>query len=68
MKISVPPHIYEQAAQIVAARYSDQVEVQFLFMPVRFGGVQAYASFSRRLRPGRAVLDGGRAGRARTVT
>jgi hypothetical protein len=44
MKISVPPHIYEQAAQIVAARYSDQVEVQFLFMPVRFGSIDAYAN------------------------
>jgi hypothetical protein len=44
MKISVPPHVYEQAAQIVSAQYRDVASVQFLFMPVRFGSIDAYAN------------------------
>lgn len=43
MKISVPPHVYEGAAPIVAARYGNSVNVRFVFMPVRFGGAEAYA-------------------------
>jgi hypothetical protein len=54
-KLSVPGHVYESAALIVAGRYGNQAAVKFTFMPVRFGGVQAYASFSQRLRPGRKL-------------
>ena len=56
-KLSVPGHVYEDAALIVAGRYGNQAAVKFTFMPVRFGGVQAYAKFSRRLRPGRKLSD-----------
>jgi hypothetical protein len=65
-KMSVPGHVYEGAALIVAGRYGNQAAVKFTFMPVRFGGVQAYASFSRRLRPGRKLSDKAR-GLARQV-
>lgn len=54
-KMQVPGHVYEDAPQIVAGRYCNQASVKFTFMPVRFGGVQAYASFSKRLRPGRKL-------------
>lgn len=43
MKISVPPHVYEDTAPLVAARYGNSVNVQFVFMPLRFGSVAAYA-------------------------
>jgi hypothetical protein len=56
-KMSVPGRVYQTGALIVAGRYGNQVAVRFTFMPVRFGGVQAYASFSRRLRPGRKLND-----------
>ena len=42
-KMSVPGHVYEDAALIVAARYGNQAAIAFVFMPVRFGSVQAYA-------------------------
>jgi hypothetical protein len=41
--ISVPHHVYEKAESIVAARYGNSVNVQFVFMPVRFGSVADYA-------------------------
>ncbi|NEL61297.1 hypothetical protein G3V73_23860, partial [Escherichia coli] len=44
MKMSVPGHIYEDSVQIVAARYGNQANVRFVFMPVRFGSVDAYAN------------------------
>ena len=56
-KMIVPGHVYEDAALIVAGRYGNRVAVKFTFMPVRFGGVQAFASFSRRLRPGRRLSE-----------
>ena len=56
-KMSVPGHVYQTGALIVAGRYGNQAAVKFTFMPVRFGGVQAYASFSKRLRPGRKLND-----------
>lgn len=43
MKLSVPGHVYEKAAQIVADRYGNQASIEFTFMPVRFGSVQDYA-------------------------
>lgn len=43
MKITVPAHVYEETALIVASRYGNQVDVRFDFMPVRFGSVQAYS-------------------------
>lgn len=54
-KMTVPGHIYEEAAQVVAGRYGNRAAVRFTFMPVRFGGVAAYAAFSRRIRPGRKL-------------
>src|SRR5258708_28294385 len=42
-KISAPGHVYEETAPLIAARYGNSVNVQFTFMPVRFGDVQAYA-------------------------
>lgn len=44
MKMSVPPHVYERAAPVIAGRYGNSVSVKFLFMPVRFGSVEAYAA------------------------
>lgn len=43
IKVSAPPHVYEETAPLVAARYGNSVNVQFTFMPVRFGSVQAYS-------------------------
>ena len=56
-KMIVPGHVYQDAALIVAGRYGNRVAVKFTFMPVRFGGVQAFAAFSRRLRPGRRMSE-----------
>lgn len=52
MRMSVPPNVYEQAQQVVAARYGNQVNVKFVFMPVRFGDVAAWADFSKLSRAG----------------
>src|SRR5437870_2457151 len=35
-QMSVPGHVYEDAAVIVAARFSNSASVKFTFMPVRF--------------------------------
>lgn len=43
IKVSVPPHVYEETAPLITARYGNSVSVQFVFMPVRFGSVQAYS-------------------------
>jgi hypothetical protein len=56
-KMSVAGHVYEDAALIVAGRYGNRAAVKFTFMPVRFGDVQAFAAFSRRVRPGRKLSD-----------
>lgn len=56
-KMTVPGHVYEQAAQLVAARFGNQAQIKFTFMPVRFGDVETYAAFSRRIRPGRRLSD-----------
>lgn len=57
LTMSVPPHVYEDAAAIVAGRYGNRAAVKFTFMPVRFGGVAAFAAFSRRIRPSRRMSD-----------
>lgn len=44
MKVSVEGHVYERAAQVVRGRYGDRVKVDFMFMPLRFGNVQAQAA------------------------
>jgi hypothetical protein len=54
-RMTVPGHVYENAALIVASRFGNQAVVRFTFMPVRFGDVQSFASFSRRIRPGRRM-------------
>lgn len=43
MKLSVPGHVYETGAQLIAARFGNQASIKFVFMPVRFGSVQDYA-------------------------
>jgi hypothetical protein len=43
IKVSVPPHVYEETAPLIAARYGNSVNVRFVFMPVRFGNIRAYA-------------------------
>lgn len=57
MKMNVPNHIYETAAQALAARFGNSVNIKFVYMPVRFGDIQAFASFSRRLKPGRRHMS-----------
>ncbi len=42
-KMRAPLHVYEQAVSVVAARYGNQANIRFDYMPVRFGSVQAYA-------------------------
>jgi hypothetical protein len=54
-KMTVPGHVYEDTALIVAGRFGNQAAVRFTFMPVRFGDVQTFAAFSRRIRPGRRL-------------
>ena len=54
-KMTVPCHVYEDAALIVVGRFGNQAAVRFTFMPVRFGDVQAFAAFSRQIRPGRRL-------------
>lgn len=56
-QMSVPGHVYEQAAQLVAARFGNSANVKFTFMPVRFGDVAAFAAFSKAIRPGRKMSD-----------
>ena len=56
IKVSAPPHVYQETAPLVSAKYGNSVKVQFLFMPLRFGSIQAYADSSA----GRAA--GGRKG------
>lgn len=55
--ISLPGHVYEDAVDIVAGRFGNSVSVKFVYMPVRFGDVQSYASFSKQLRPGRKLSE-----------
>jgi len=42
-KMQAPLHVYEDAALIVAGRYGNRAGIKFVFMPVRFGDVSAYA-------------------------
>jgi hypothetical protein len=57
LKLSVPNHVYETAAQVVAGQFGNSVLVKFVFMPVRFGDVAAFASFSTALKSGRKLSD-----------
>jgi len=54
MKMSLPAHVYEQTEQIARARFGNQVSVRLVFMPVRFSGIAAWASFSKLSRAGNA--------------
>jgi hypothetical protein len=56
-QLSVPNHIYEDTALLVAGRYGNQASIKFVYMPVRFGDVAAYASFSQALKAGRRLSD-----------
>lgn len=42
-RMRAPLHVYEETAPIISARYGNSVNVQFVYMPVRFGSVQAYS-------------------------
>lgn len=57
MKLSVPNHVYEDAALIVGGQYGNSVDVKFVFMPVRFGDSASFASFSQTLKRGRKLSD-----------
>jgi hypothetical protein len=61
MQLSVPNHIYEDTAQIVADRYGNQADVKFVYMPVVFGNQAAWASFTKMQRTGRKLSDKARA-------
>jgi hypothetical protein len=56
-QMSVPGHVYEETALLVAGRYGNRAAVKFTFMPVRFGDVATFAAFSRRIRPGRRMSE-----------
>ena len=53
--VSVPGHVYEDAAQIIAGRFGNSVSVKFVYMPVTFGSNADYAAFSTRQRAGRKL-------------
>lgn len=57
MKLSVPNHVYETAAQKLAGRFGNSVNIKFTFMPVRFGDIQSYASFSKQMKVGRKRMS-----------
>lgn len=57
MKLSVPNHVYEDAALIVGGRFGNSVAIKFVFMPVRFGDIASFASFSQALKSGRRLSD-----------
>lgn len=43
IKTSAPPYVYEETAPLIAAKYGNSVNVQFQWMPLRFGSIQAYS-------------------------
>lgn len=55
IKMNVAPHVYEDAAQILAARFVETVRVQFVFMPVRIGGVGDWAQITQMQRDNRRM-------------
>lgn len=57
MKMSVPNHVYETTAQVLASRFGNSVNVKFVYMPVRFGDIQAFAAFSTRMKKGRRRMS-----------
>jgi hypothetical protein len=57
MKLSVPNHVYEMAAQVLAGRFGNIAVIKFTFMPVRFGDIQTYAAFSKQLKAGRRRMS-----------
>lgn len=61
MQMSVPPHVYEDAVPIINGRFGNSVKVSFLFMPVRFGDLGAWAAFSKQVAPGRSLNSKSRA-------
>lgn len=56
-KMTVPGHVYEDAVQVIRARFGNSVVVQFKFMPVRFGDASSFASFSKRVRGDRRRMS-----------
>ena len=43
-KMQAPLHVYEDGTLIVNSRYGNRAAIKFTFMPVRFGGIAAYAN------------------------
>lgn len=56
-RMQAPLHVYEDAAPLIASRYGNRAAVKFTFMPVRFGGISAYAAFSTQLKQGRRTMS-----------
>jgi len=56
-RMQAPLHVYEDTALIVASRFGNRASVKFTFMPVRFGGISAYAAFSKQLKQGRRTMS-----------
>ncbi|WP_448031544.1 hypothetical protein [Bradyrhizobium liaoningense] len=56
-RMQAPLHVYEDTALIVASRFGNRAAVKFTFMPVRFGGISAYAVFSKQLKQGRRTMS-----------
>lgn len=46
MTLSVPGHVYETVAQILAGRFGNQAAIKLTFMPVRFGSIGAFAAMN----------------------
>ncbi|MBR0931636.1 hypothetical protein JQ561_33925 [Bradyrhizobium diazoefficiens] len=57
MGMHAPLHVYEDTALIVGNRFGNRAAVKFTFMPVRFGGISAYAAFSKQLKKGRRSMS-----------
>lgn len=61
MKMSVPPKVYEESEAVISSRFGNQANIKFVFMPVRFGDNQAWATFSKMQRTGRKLSNKARA-------
>lgn len=43
-KLRLPLQVYEKAEPVISGRYGNSFNVRFVYMPVRFGSVQAYST------------------------
>lgn len=42
-KMQAPLHVYEDSTLIIGSRFGNRASIRFVFMPVRFGDISAYA-------------------------